>query len=122
MRLKNESYLFPGAFAPVLSLDELAADLEDDAGQIAYILTDPDPLADERLELEQDLKAVNAFVASLSPRDQEIVRRIFWDDESQTEVAARIGISKMAVSKAVARIYERGRGALAAHRHRAPTH
>jgi RNA polymerase sigma factor (sigma-70 family) len=122
MRSIADSYLFPGAFAPILSLDQLCAGFDEETGTASFDLTDPEPLADERLIREQAMQAVNAFVASLPPRDQEIVQRVFWDEESQTDIAARFGISKMAISKAMARIYERGRAALITHVHRPPMH
>lgn len=117
MRQSAQRYLFAGVFAPVLSLDELCNGLDDETESVTFDITDSAPLPDVQLECEQALLAVDAFVASLSPRDQEIIRRVFWDGETQTEVAARLGVSKMAISKTLARIYVRGRLALAAHQH-----
>lgn len=120
MRHCSESYLFPGAFAPVLSLDSLRASVESDAEGTSFELNDAEPLADERVERGEARRAVASFVASLSARDREIVRRIFWDEESQTEVATSFKVSKMAISKAVARICSRGRDALAEYKYLAP--
>jgi len=108
-----KTYLFPGVFAPILSLDELLTTSDGDAGGIKFDLIDPGPLADEQIEHTETTAAVNDFVASLAPRDQEIVRRVFWGGESQAEVAARFSVSKMAISKTIARIYRKGRTALA---------
>jgi DNA-directed RNA polymerase specialized sigma subunit len=49
----------------------------------------------------------------LSDRERYIVGQIYWHGATQTDVAQRLGLSKMAVSKAVARIHDRGRLALA---------
>lgn len=115
MRQRIATYLFWGAFAPVLSLDELAARGDPDADPID--IPDDSPRADEQLAQAQGLAAVNGFVDSLPPRDQEIVKRLFWQDQTQTEIAATFGVSKMAISKAMARIGKRGRRALAGHEH-----
>ena len=47
----------------------------------------------------------------------EIVRRLFWENETQTDIAADFGVSKMAISKTMARIARQGRVALADHEH-----
>ena len=104
-------FCFPGVFAPVLSLDDLRTPGDDD-GEASFDITDPEPLADDFLARMQVFEAVNAFVALLTPREQQIVRQIFWEDRSQTEVAAFFKVSKMAISKTVARIREKGRVAL----------
>jgi RNA polymerase sigma factor (sigma-70 family) len=121
MRHCQDSYLFPGAFAPILSLDEVAASLDEETGAGPYDLTDPAPLAVEQLERDEARRAVCSFLASLTPRDQEIIRRVFWDEESQTAVAGRLKVSKMAISKAMARIFKHARVALTAHEHLALT-
>lgn len=112
--------LFCGVFAPVLSLDALTAG-HGAAGDSSFDIRDDSPGAEERLEQAQGLAAVHDFVDSLPPRDQEIVKRLFWQDETQTQIAASYGVSKMAISKAMARICARGRQALAAHEHLALT-
>jgi RNA polymerase sigma-B factor len=115
MRRCYDSYLFPGAFAPTLSLDALGAGLDDGAGLVAFDLTDPEPLADAVVEREEALQAIKYFVASLPARDRAIAVGVFWHQQTQTEIAARFGVSKMAISKAMARICKRGREALAMH-------
>jgi RNA polymerase sigma factor (sigma-70 family) len=119
-RTRTTLRLFAGAFAPVLSLDALIAQ-HDAAGGPSFDIRDDSPSAEERLEQAQGLAAVHDFVDSLPPLDQEIVKRLFWQDETQTQIAASYGVSKMAISKAMARIGARGRQALAAHEHLALT-
>lgn len=117
MRHCVNSSVLTWALAPVLSLEELAAGLDPDSNSPAFEVPDPCPGADEQLERNQALQAVGDFVRALCPRDQEILRRVFWHDETQTAVAQRLGVSKMAVSKAMTRIAKQGRAALAPHRH-----
>lgn len=108
--------LFAGAFAPALSLDVLTARRDAEGGP-SFDIRDEAPHPDAHLEEAQGRAAVNDFVDSLPPRDQEIVKRLFWQDETQTQIAARFGLSKMAISKAMARIAKQGRAMLADHRH-----
>jgi RNA polymerase sigma factor (sigma-70 family) len=107
--------LFVGAFAPVLSLDALTAQ-RDAEGRPSFDIRDDAPQPDAQLEEAQGRAAVNDFVDSLPPRDQEIVKRLFWQDETQTQIAVSFRVSKMAISKAMARIAKRGRALLADHR------
>ena len=109
-------FLFAGAIAPILSLDALNA-RQDAEGSSSFDIRDESPGADAQLEEAQGQTAVNDFILSLPRRDQEIIKRLFWQDETQTQVAATFGLSKMAISKAMARIAKHGRIALADHRH-----
>lgn len=109
-------HFFPGVFAPTLSLDALTARRDAEGGS-SFDIGDDAPHPDAQLEEAQGRAAVNDFVDSLSPRDQEIVKRLFWRDETQSQIAASFGLSKMAISKAMARIAKQGRAMLADHRH-----
>jgi RNA polymerase sigma factor (sigma-70 family) len=113
MRQSADSYLFPGAFAPVLSLDELLAGPDDEIGP-RFELPDESPSAENLLVQLESIAAVERFLARLSPRDREIITRLFWNDETQTQVAASLGVSKMAICKALARICRQARIYLAA--------
>lgn len=116
MRQSVGSYLFSGVFAPVFSLDELMS-RGDAATGPAFDIVDESPGVDEQLAHAQGTKAIRQFLSALSQRDQEILKRLFWQDETQTQIAASMGVSKMAISKAFARICKQGRSSLAAHRH-----
>lgn len=58
---------------------------------------------------------VRKFIDGLPKRDQEIIRGVYWAGETQTAIANRLGVSKMAVSKAMARITKQARLALPAY-------
>jgi DNA-directed RNA polymerase specialized sigma24 family protein len=117
MRHGLDSYLFSGAFAPVLSLEELSSRLDPETGNATFDIPDDAPLPDARLAHVQAHTAVQRFVDALPARDREIVRRVFWEDDTQTAIAADLGVSKMAISKAIARIARQGRVVLADHEH-----
>jgi RNA polymerase sigma-B factor len=62
-----------------------------------------------------DSTVVETLLESLPPREQEIVRLRFYHELSQSEIAERIGISQMHVSRLLRRSFEqmrrRGQGA-----------
>lgn len=111
--MRQREYLFPGVFAPVLSLDQLYANRDEDGS--SFDLVDTDPTPDQTLEIVQAFAAIRKFVDELPPRDRQIVNSVFWDDRSQSDVATELKVSKMAISKAMARICARGRVDLATH-------
>lgn len=117
MRHHSATYSFAGAFAPVLSLDALTAQPDAD-GFNRFDIADEDALTpDEQLAQAEGFAALDAFVNALPERDQLIVKRLFWLGQTQTQIAADLGVSKMAISKAVARICRLGRSLLAPHEH-----
>lgn len=107
-----------GVFAPVLSLDALVGQRDADDDGPAFDLPDTETLPlDEQIARAQGFAALDRFVADLPDRDQMIVRRMFWQGHTQTQIAADLGVSKMAISKAFARICKVGRTALTPHQH-----
>ena len=99
-----------------LSIDELLTPFSSsgESGEDGeFDVADPDWNAEARLEVEAAAQEVAGFLASLRPREQEIVHRIFWLGETQASVARSFGVSRMAISKTVKKICEFGRGRLA---------
>lgn len=117
MRHDAFTFVLPGVFAPTLSLESLCARVDPDDADATFDAPDDVPSIDEHLQWEQGFDALDHFVDGLPNRDREIVKRLFWQDQTQTEIAAAFGVSKMAISKAVKRICQRGRVELAAHEH-----
>ena len=78
MRHSVDAYLFPGIFAPVLSLEELSSRLDPETGHATFDLPDSAPGPDVQLEHSQAHAADLRFVDVLPARDREIVRRVFW--------------------------------------------
>jgi len=114
MRHSMDVSLHTRAFDPVLSLDRLTARYSDDGvDALSFDFPDPSPGPDQQIEKAEAVTAVGAFLNSLAPRDREIVWRLFWEGETQTAVAGRFGVSKMAICKAMAKITKRGCRALA---------
>jgi RNA polymerase sigma-B factor len=58
---------------------------------------------DERFELVELDATISAVLEHISPRERSILRMRFVDDLTQTEIAARVGISQMQVSRLLRR-------------------
>lgn len=59
--------------------------------------------------------AVRRFVSRLSDGQRDIVVDLFWHDKATTDVARERNVSSPAISRAMNRVYGRGRSELAAH-------
>lgn len=113
MRRSISTPVSPGNLVPVVSLDEMLDRVDPDGGRVSFDLIDPSPQPDECAERREIVAALVALWHTLSERDREVFRRVLLEDETQTAVAADMQVSKMAISKAVARIQKKARAALA---------
>jgi hypothetical protein len=68
---------------------------------------------EEEVEWNYICATVRHFVMSLPPQDRTMVESIFWLDASQAEVARSLGLSRMAITKRMKKIYRLGLSALA---------
>jgi len=116
MRLMN-NYAYANPFLEPVSLDALTVPDPDDGDALAHPVEDPAADIEHQFELTQVQATVGAFLATLEPRDREIVLRVYWLEETQAAVARRFRISGAAISKRMSRIETKGRLALAALRH-----
>lgn len=66
---------------------------------------------DERLATVDDRAEVEHLLAALAPREQEIVRLRFYERLSQSEIAERVGLSQMHVSRLLRRSFDAMRDA-----------
>lgn len=62
---------------------------------------------DARLELVEYREAIAGTLAALPPREREILRLRFEEDRTQSEIAARLGVSQMQISRLLRRTVER---------------
>ena len=81
------------------------------------LISDGTPSIVSQLATAETKAIVRNFVDSLPKHQRDIVRRVFWCGETQTAVAADLGVSKMAVSKAIAKVAKRGREAMPRYDH-----
>jgi RNA polymerase sigma-B factor len=77
------------------SLDAPAASAEDDAGPIGDTLG----VEDEAYELIEDRAVLERILPALSERQRQILRMRFAEEMTQSEIAARIGVSQMQISR-----------------------
>lgn len=86
--------------ALVFSAHSLDAPLSDrvDAGQVADLLGE----GDQAVEHALDMEAVNAHLDELPEREQRILIFRFYGNLTQDEIARRLGISQMHVSRLLA--------------------
>lgn len=103
-------YISPFA---VVSLDALMAS-RDEARPLD--IAAPFSPIEDRLEAAEATKAVNHFVDGLTDKQQDILRRVFWYDQSQATVARAYGVSEAAISKSIQKIYDIGRRKLTPYR------
>jgi RNA polymerase sigma factor (sigma-70 family) len=83
----------------------------DDFEVAERVARDDDAL--ERAERGDALAAARQFIAELDADEQQIVGWIYGEEWTQTAVAAELGVSKMTISRKVAKIHARARQALA---------
>ncbi|HEY3020862.1 MAG TPA: SigB/SigF/SigG family RNA polymerase sigma factor [Solirubrobacteraceae bacterium] len=102
-----------GAAYSAVSLDAPAGVVDDGERTLA----DTVGYDDERIELAEDVAALRALRDVLDDRDRRVLYLRFVEDLTQTEIAKRIGVSQMQVSrlirKALQRLSERANGAAA---------
>lgn len=80
--------------------------------------TEPDVLevryggtSDDRVEHRDELDAVlGALDAEMTPRDRDLFRRLFLEEQSSAAVAEAMGMSAAALKKWRSRLYQRARG------------
>lgn len=113
----TESYVHPSAFSPVNFLSQSSSQFSGSEDTPWYCdIPDPAPGADEVLDSIRMGRALDNFFHTLKPRDRDIVQRVFWQGESQANVARAFGVSSMAISKAMTRICRQGAQQLSAFR------
>jgi RNA polymerase sigma-B factor len=82
--------------APIGRSEEGRATYADSVGEI-----------DARLEMVEDRSVVAAAMRALPPRERQVLALRFARDLTQTEIASRLGISQMHVSRLIRRSLER---------------
>ena len=82
-----------------LSSDAPAGAGDDDSRSVTHTLGDLDANLDKVLDVE----TVRPLLAELPERDQMVLKLRFFDNMTQTQIAERLGISQMHVSRLLAR-------------------
>lgn len=103
-RCENCPYYLAGnsALGNVTSLDSLVdceVEIEDKQLDLEANYIEQETTVEEYTKL-------HVAIAMLTPRQQEMVRMVYFDGKSQEEVCTTYGVTKSAVSHAMERIYE----------------
>jgi RNA polymerase sigma-B factor len=96
--------LVAGTAFDSMSLDAPVSRGEEDEGAT---YADSVGAVDERLELVEYRSVVAATIRALPPREREVLVLRFAEDMTQSEIASRVGISQMHVSRLIRRSLER---------------
>ena len=82
-----------------LSLDASSGDADEDGGSLADTLGGEDPSLAE-VETRQTL---SPLLAGLAPRERRIIQMRFYENLTQAQIAERVGVSQMHVSRLLAK-------------------
>jgi RNA polymerase sigma-B factor len=82
-----------------LSLDATVGDSSEDGTSLAETLGEDD----HRLALVEARETVDPLLHTLAPRERAIVQMRFYDNMTQAQIAERVGISQMHVSRLLAK-------------------
>jgi RNA polymerase sigma-B factor len=96
--------LVAGSAFDSMSLDAPLSRGDEDAGAT---YADSVGALDERLELVEYRSVVAATIQALPPRERQVLVLRFAEDMTQSEIASRVGISQMHVSRLIRRSLER---------------
>ena len=69
-----------------------------------HIVGAPDVEADFSNE---DFADLYRAIEKLRPKQRELIRKVFWDDLRQVDIARREGVAEHVISKRMARIYSK---------------
>ena len=61
--------------------------------------------SEDRYEMELNNKLIQDALKKLTPRQQEMVRLLYWEGKSQKDLCEIYGVSKQAISNALDRIH-----------------
>lgn len=56
---------------------------------------------------EDEISVLHEAIATLDPRQRDLIRKVFWQDIKQVEIARDEGVAEAAVSQRLSRIYTR---------------
>lgn len=113
MRSLMDNYVYANPYIEPMSLDALACPDGDDGEAIYHPVCDPSADIEQMAAVTEARQAINIFLSGLRSADRELVEKVFFDGQSQAEVARHFQVSGAAISKRMTRIVARGRIALA---------
>ena len=61
---------------------------------------------ENRYEIDLNNKIIEQSINKLTPRQQEMVRLLYWEEKSQKDLCKIYGVSKQAINNALNRIHK----------------
>jgi RNA polymerase sigma factor (sigma-70 family) len=110
MHYAADDFLLCNPYCEPASLDAFATF---DGERITFEIRDPSIDIEISAQRRSDRNLLLKFIQCLKPREREIVVRVFWNNETQAQVARELRISPAAVCKSIKQILKRGRADLA---------
>lgn len=70
------------------------------------LIEDKSLSCEERYEIDFNNNLINEAIKRLNPRQQEMVRLLYWEGKLQNDLCEIYGVSKQAINNALNRIYK----------------
>lgn len=70
------------------------------------LIADTSISSEERYEIDLNNNLIKEAIKKLTPRQQEMVKLLYWEGKSQKDLCEIYGVSKQAINNALDRIYK----------------
>lgn len=89
---RKENYHVPIHYADISSLDKEVASLVDSANPLFLLIQ-----SEEEQEKRELLETLNKALGTLTLKQQETIRKVFYEHKSNTEIGREEGVSEAAI-------------------------
>lgn len=79
---------------------------DSEMAQALDLIEDTSMSNEEKYEMDLNNEVIKEAISKLNPRQQEMVRLLYWEGKSQKDLCEIYGVKKQAISDAVKRIHD----------------
>ncbi len=79
---------------------------DSELAQALDLIADTAISSEDRYEMDLNNEVIKEAISKLNPRQQEMVRLLYWEGKSQKDLCKIYGVKKQAISDAVKRIHD----------------
>lgn len=79
---------------------------DSEMAQALNLIEDTSMSNEEKYEMDLNNEVIKEAISKLNPRQQEMVRLLYWEGKSQKDLCEIYGVKKQAISDAVKRIHD----------------
>lgn len=79
---------------------------DSEMAQALDLIEDASMSNEEKYEMDLNNEVIKEAICKLNPRQQEMVRLLYWEGKSQKDLCEIYGVKKQAISDAVKRIHD----------------